>query len=293
MIRRLPPLLKTLRDGMDEAGIPVPKQDEHIQRLNNSLAAAFTAKAAAISHERLEELMQRLETLEELLPEAEQVDIDESLVHGPLRPRELRARGRGRRRLDADAGDARWARELQVGSWYMLDYRNRNEAVQLAWQGMRRQLTLFVSPQGRGVLFQQHRLAAFLQAGLLVPAQDEALTVRATRSAMAKLDGRPQPTAGLRRRVNRTPRVRFQWIRRSSSATNSSSRISASGSSPRLQNTIRTMIFRSSRSSGPPGIALARSITISRICGGSTPADSRKLMKPIDCSPRCSCSAGT
>ena len=77
VIRRLPPLLKTLRDGMEEAGIPVPKQDEHIQRLNNALAAAFTAKAAAISHERLEELMGRLETLEELLPEAEDVDIDE------------------------------------------------------------------------------------------------------------------------------------------------------------------------------------------------------------------------
>ena len=84
-----------------------------------------------------------------------------------------------------------WARELQVGSWYMLDYRSRNEPVQLAWQGMRRQLTLFVSPQGRGVLFQQNRLAAFLQAGLLVPAQDESLTVkatRATRSAMEKLE---------------------------------------------------------------------------------------------------------
>ena len=107
VIRRLPPLLKTLRDGMDEAGIPVPKQDEHIQRLNNSLAAAFTAKAAAISHERLEELMGRLETLEELLPEAEDVDIDESLVHRPVGPRELRARGRRRGRLDADAGDAR------------------------------------------------------------------------------------------------------------------------------------------------------------------------------------------
>jgi len=84
-----------------------------------------------------------------------------------------------------------WARELQVGSWYMLDYRGRNESVQLAWQGMRRQLSLFVSPQGRGVLFQQNRLAAFLQAGLLVPAQEESLTVRATRSAMAKLDGDP------------------------------------------------------------------------------------------------------
>jgi Protein of unknown function (DUF1631) len=191
VIRRLPPLLKTLRDGMDEAGIPVPKQDEHIQRLNNSLAAAFTAKAAAISHERLEELMARLETLEELLPEAEQVDIDESLVMdlSGHESSELEVVGEGGSM--PTPAMLSWARELQVGSWYMLDYRNRNEAVQLAWQGMRRQLTLFVSPQGRGVLFQQHRLAAFLQAGLLVPAQEEALTVRATRSAMAKLDGDP------------------------------------------------------------------------------------------------------
>ncbi|HEX2542176.1 MAG TPA: DUF1631 family protein [Caldimonas sp.] len=191
VIRRLPPLLKTLRDGMDEAGIPLPKQDEHIQRLNNSLAAAFTAKAAAISHERLEELMGRLETLEELLPDSEDVDIDESLVM------DLSGHESSELEVVAEGGSMptpamlAWARELQVGSWYMLDYRGRNEAVQLAWQGMRRQLTLFVSPQGRGVLFQQHRLAAFLQAGLLVPAQDEALTVRATRSAMAKLDGDP------------------------------------------------------------------------------------------------------
>ncbi|HEV7576726.1 MAG TPA: DUF1631 family protein [Caldimonas sp.] len=191
VIRRLPPLLKTLRDGMDDAGIPVPKQDEHIQRLNNSLAAAFTAKAAAISHERLEELMGRLETLEELLPEAEDVDIDESLVMdlSGHESSELEVVGEGGS-MPTPAMLA-WARELQVGSWYMLDYRSRNEAMQLAWQGMRRQLTLFVSPQGRGVLFQQHRLAAFLQAGLLVPAQEEALTVRATRSAMAKLDGDP------------------------------------------------------------------------------------------------------
>ena len=196
VIRRLPPLLKTLRDGMDDAGIPLPKQDEHIQRLNNSLAAAFTAKAAAISHERLEELMQRLETLEELLPEQEDVDIDESLVMdlSGHESSELEVVGEGGSM--PTPAMLSWARELQVGSWYMLDYRSRNEAVQLAWQGMRRQLTLFVSPQGRGVLFQQHRLAAFLQAGLLVPAQDEALTVRATRSAMAKLDGDPSRLLG-------------------------------------------------------------------------------------------------
>jgi hypothetical protein len=78
-----------------------------------------------------------------------------------------------------------------VGSWYMLDYRNRTEPVQLAWHGMHRQLSLFVSANGRCVLFQQQRLASYLQAGLLVPAQDESLTVRATRNALAKLDADP------------------------------------------------------------------------------------------------------
>ena len=135
--------------------------------------------------------MARLETLEELLPDSADLEIDESMVL------DLSGHESSELEVVAEGGSMptpamlAWARELQVGSWYMLDYRNRNEAVQLAWQGMRRQLSLFVSPQGRGVLFQQNRLAAFLQAGLLVPAQEESLTVRATRSAMAKLDGDP------------------------------------------------------------------------------------------------------
>lgn len=191
VIRRLPPLLKSLREGMCNAGVSAAKQDEHIQRLNNSLAAAFTAKAAAIPHDRLEELMGRLETLEELLPDAEDVDIDESLVLdlSGHESSELEVVGEGGSM--ATPAMVAWARELQVGGWYMLDYRNRNEPVQLAWQGMRRQLTLFVSPQGRGILFQQNRLAAFLQAGLLVPAQEESLTTRATRTALEKLDVDP------------------------------------------------------------------------------------------------------
>ncbi|MBX3622098.1 MAG: DUF1631 family protein [Rhizobacter sp.] len=191
VIRRLPPLLKTLREGMDHANIAADKQDEHIQKLNNSLAAAFTAKTATIAPERLEELMGRLETLEELLPDTEDIEIDESMVLdlSGHESSELEVVGEGGSM--ATPAMLAWAKELQVGGWYMLDYRNRNEAVQLVWQGMRRQLTLFVSPHGRGILFQQNRLAAFLQAGLLVPAQDESLTVRATRSALAKLDVDP------------------------------------------------------------------------------------------------------
>lgn len=191
VIRRLPPLLKILREGMTQAGLPVAKQDEYIRTLNNSLAAAFTAKAAAIPRERLEELMDQLEALEELLPDSNEVQIDESMV------RDLSGHESEELEVVADGGTQptpamlAWARELQVGSWYMLDYRGRVDPMQLAWRGMKRQLALFVSPQGRGVLFQLNRLAAFLQAGLLLPAQDEPLTVRATRNAMEKLEVDP------------------------------------------------------------------------------------------------------
>ncbi len=191
VIRRLTPLLKILRDGMSSAGMDPAKQDEHIQILNNSLAAAFTAKAPVIPHERLQELAERLESLEELLPDAADVTIDDSIVF------DLSGHESSELEVVSEGGSMptpamiAWARELQVGGWYMLDYRGRNEAVQLAWLGLRKQLSMFVTAQGRCVLFQQQRLASFLQAGLLLPAQDESLSVRATRSALAKLDVDP------------------------------------------------------------------------------------------------------
>ncbi len=192
VIRRLPPLLKTLRDGMGHAGMTAERQDEQIRSLNNALAAAFTAKTAAIPRERLDELMSQLETLEAMLPSTEAgVEINESLV------RDLSSHEVDGLEVVAEGGTPptaamlAWARELQVGSWYMLDYRNRVEPVQLVWRGMRHHLILFVSPQGRGVLFQLSRLGAFLQAGLMLPAQDESLTVKATRNALAKLEVDP------------------------------------------------------------------------------------------------------
>ena len=171
--------------------MPVEKQDEHIQTLNNSLAAAFTAKAAAIPHERLEELMMRLETLEELLPEADDMQIDESMVHRPVGPREFGARGRGEGGSMPTPAMLAWARELQVGSWYMLDYRGRNEAGAARLAGHAAPAVAVRLAAGARHAVPAERLAAFLQAGLLVPAQDEALTVRATRTALAKLDVDP------------------------------------------------------------------------------------------------------
>ena len=192
VIRRLPPLLKTLRDGMGQAGMAVQRQDEQVRILNNALAAAFTAKSAQIPRERLEELMDQLETFEAMLPEGgDDFDIDQTMV------RDLSGHESEGMEVVAEGGSdpspamLAWAKELQVGGWYMLDYRNRNEAVQLAWRGTRRQMALFVTTSGRGVLFQLSRMAGFLQAGLLLPAQDESLTVKATRNALAKLDVDP------------------------------------------------------------------------------------------------------
>jgi hypothetical protein len=191
VIRKLPPLLKKLREGMESAGVPADKRDEHVRTLNESLAAAFSAKAAAIPPDRFEELRERLEALEELLPDAGDVQLDQTLM--------LDISGDDQNALEvvAEGGSMptpamlQWARELQVGSWYMLEYGGATTAVQLAWQGARKHLSLFVTPQGRCLLFDQNRLASYLQAGLLLPAQDEALTVRATRTALAKLDADP------------------------------------------------------------------------------------------------------
>ena len=191
VIRRLPPLLKRLREGMVSANMTSERQEERISALNSALAAAFTAKAAAIPMDRLQDLMERLESIEELLPGAEDIEIDESLVL------DLSGHESSELEVVAEGGSLAtapmlaWARELQVGSWYTLEFRGRYEPVQLAWHGMRRQLSLFVTPAGRCVLFQLQRLGAFLQAGLLLPAQDEALTVKATRNAMARIDADP------------------------------------------------------------------------------------------------------
>ncbi len=191
VLMRLPPLLKTVREGMARSGVTVEKQDEHIQSLNTALAAAFSARSAALSAAHLKAVTDRLESLSDVLPDIGEVELDEQTL------RDLSGHESDNLEIVAEGGTMPtpamlgWARDLQVGAWFKLDYRGHTESVQLAWQGLQKQLILFVSPNGRGVLFQLHRLAAFLQAGLLVPVEDEPLTTRATREALAKLDADP------------------------------------------------------------------------------------------------------
>ena len=85
-----------------------------------------------------------------------------------------------------------WAQELQRGTWFTLDHNGSSAQVQYAWQSQRKQLHLFAATDGSSYLIQLRRLAAYLQSGLLVPQDEEGLTLRATRDALAKLDANPE-----------------------------------------------------------------------------------------------------
>ena len=194
VIQQLPGLLQRLRQGMSLLGFPTLLQDQHIKSVSDTLADAFMSRTEAISQESLDNLSERLANLEDYLPANGMGDLDldsqsiemitgvdagniEVINQGGSKPNEaMRA----------------WAVELQIGSWFGLDHNGKLNNVQLAWRSERGQLYLFVSNGGRCFLVQALRVASYLQAGLLVPTEEEALTVRATRDAMAKLDANPE-----------------------------------------------------------------------------------------------------
>ena len=190
VIRRLGPLLAALRQGMLAGGVPGERQETTLRALNVALTAAFAARTATIDPDQFGRLKQRLEALDEILPDADfEIDDSFALDLSGHESDELEIVAEGG--ATPSAGALAATDEMLVGAWYMLDYRDRQEAVQLVWQGLRKQLSLFVSASGRCVLFQRRRLAAFLQAQLLVPAQDESLTIAATRSAIEKINADP------------------------------------------------------------------------------------------------------
>ena len=190
VIRRLAPLLASLRQGMVAGGLPAERQETSLRALNIALTAAFAARSASIDPDQLGRLKTRLEALDEILPDADfEIDDSFALDLSGHESDELEIVAEGG--ATPSAGSLAAADEIVVGAWYMLEYRDRQEEMQLAWQGMRKQLSLFVSARGRCVLFQRRRLAAFLQAQLLMPAQNESLTTAATRSAIEKINADP------------------------------------------------------------------------------------------------------
>ncbi|NDP62002.1 DUF1631 family protein [Polaromonas sp.] len=198
VIAALPRQLQLLRQGMTLLGLDLAAQDAQLKMINAIMADAFMSKTDAIPLEKIEAMARRLTNLEDYLSEQEvgdfPLDADSlvTMIGIDSVHIEVIADG-GSQPTDAMCA---WARELQPGSWFNLDHNGKISHVQFAWCSERKQLHLFATADGRSFLIQMRRLAAYLQAGLLVPTEEEALTVRATRDALAKLDANPERLFG-------------------------------------------------------------------------------------------------
>ena len=198
VISDLPKLLQRLRSGMTLLGLSGAVQDAHIKTVSDTLADAFLSKTQAIPQAQIEAMAKRLTNLEDFVSEDGMGDL-------PLDAENIEMMlGIDASTIDvvADGGSKpshamlAWAQELQLGAWFTLDHNGRVKQVQFVWRSDRKQLHLFASSDGHSYLVQVGRLAAYLQAGLLLPQEEEALTVRATRNALAKIEANPERLLG-------------------------------------------------------------------------------------------------
>jgi hypothetical protein len=194
VIQDLPNLLQRLRQGMTLLGVQGPAQENHIKVVGEILADAFLSKTEAVPRAQIDAMANRLANLEDFISDDPAGDlpldnesvemilgIDASMI-------EVVADGGS----NPSAAMLAWAEELQLGNWFSLDHNGTTTQVQYSWRSDRKQLHLFASADGRSFLIQARRLASYLQAGLLLPTEEELLTVRATRDAMAKLEANPE-----------------------------------------------------------------------------------------------------
>ena len=192
--QRLPQLLQTLRNGMATVGIQDAEQDIFIKQINDAVMQAFVSRGEGIAPEKLEELGRSLARLENIVTDDAEGDV-------MLDPDTLELMFG----VDASAMSAiatggseptqamlAWAAELELGNWFALEFGGATVQVQYVWRSARGQLHLFVSAGGKTYLVQTTRLASYLQAGLLTPLEEEALTARATRDALARLQAAPE-----------------------------------------------------------------------------------------------------
>jgi hypothetical protein len=193
VIQSLPKLLARLRKGMDLLGLTPEAQETHIKSLNDAVAQAFLNRASAITAEQIEQLARSLASLEDVVTDdaAGDVMLDPTSIELMLgvdaSALEVITHGGS----DPSEGMLAWARELEIGQWFQLHHRDVTVQVQYAWRSERGQIHLFTAAAGQSYLIQARRLASFLQAGLIHPTEEEALTVRATRMAIARLEAEP------------------------------------------------------------------------------------------------------
>ncbi|MBT3068963.1 DUF1631 family protein [Rhodoferax sp. U11-2br] len=198
VIAGLAALLQNLRDGMNRLGIVRGAQEVHIKIISDTLADAFMAKTETVADAQIQALAKRLAELDDYISDdgGEELPLDTENIEELLgfEASELDVVSEGGETASEDM--AEWARELALGSWFALNYKDVTVQVQYVWRSPLGHLHLFSNNVGHSYLFQTARLAAYLQASLLTPQEDEPLTARATRSALDEIHAHPQRLLG-------------------------------------------------------------------------------------------------
>ncbi|MCX8520116.1 MAG: DUF1631 family protein [Rhodoferax sp.] len=189
VIQELPALLLRLRSGMTLVGMVIGEQERCIKTISATLADAFQSKTMGIPQHQIDALAQRLNQLEDLISD----DAMGDLLLDPEGLEMMLGMETAVLHLITDGGTQpsatmlEWVAELQTGAWFTLDHHGQISQVQFVWRSERKQLHLFTSTVGKSHLIQTRRLAAYLEAGLLLPEEEETLTMRATRKALASI----------------------------------------------------------------------------------------------------------
>jgi hypothetical protein len=194
VIATLPALMQSLRSGMTLMGVNASAQEAHIKIISDTLADAFMSKTQAIDDAQIQALASHLAHLEDFISDddVDDLPLDAQTIEDLL--------GIDASDLDVITGTGgsgsavmlEWVRELALGSWYTLDHNSKIAQVQYVWRSPLQHLHLFASGVGGSYLFQTHRLAGYLQKGLLVPQEEESLLARATRDALGKISANPE-----------------------------------------------------------------------------------------------------
>ncbi|PAT37112.1 DUF1631 family protein [Vandammella animalimorsus] len=192
----LPALLQRLRQGLALVGVVDMAQQAMIEQVNAWVQEAFLARSKPIPADQLKQVSARLENLENFIGHDEVDDIPLSrenvelmlgvelagliVLEEPAQPRPLSPQV------------LEWARTRTVGESFDLMTQRAPEAdpvavrMQYVWHSKQRHLHVLLAADGRSCLLKLRTLAAYFDAGLLVPLDQEGLMLRATRVALTQ-----------------------------------------------------------------------------------------------------------
>jgi hypothetical protein len=195
LVQQFAHVIIVLREGMTTLAIPGNKQSDYVKRLTGVVEQAFAPENNSISQATLDDLAHQLAKLEDVVN-------DDSEGEVLLAPHmiDLMFGSEGNALEVISTGGLpptedmlQWTHEQELGAWFSLDHKGMVSLAQYVWHSARGQLHLLNSSDGKSYLMQTHQFAAYLQAGLLTPVEDETLTARATRQALAQISTESAP----------------------------------------------------------------------------------------------------